>query len=86
MTDITADATWRAEAHRTPVWDEKPSVAELRSFSADVVSLDILHIYHLGCGRDVAASVLCILLKKGLVQGRNALYSDMCSFVEMLLN
>ena len=48
------------------------ALAELPGFSMDLVSLDVLHVYHLGVARDIVASTLVLLLKTTLIPGNSA--------------
>ena len=55
-----------------PPWDasEVPSLVDLHNFSIlSSVGMDLLHIWHLGVGRDVAASVMTLLLKTQFFPG-----------------
>lgn len=76
MTDMSEQALWRTSGHPDEVWHSPPALSNLHDFSLAIVSLDILHMYHLGVGRDIVASVLVLLLRAGIFAGRNASISD----------
>lgn len=76
MTDMSEQALWRTSGAPDEVWHSPPALSALHYFSLDIVSLDILHMYHLGVGRDIVASVLVLLLRSGFFEGRNASVSD----------
>ena len=42
----------------------EPSICKLNYFNLNLMALDILHIWYLGVGRDVAASMIIILMRK----------------------
>lgn len=72
MTDLSSHAPWKTLTPGCP-WLEDPAILELRNFSMATVGLDILHIWHLGTGRDLASSILVILLRTpGAFHGGNA--------------
>ena len=72
FTDLSEGALWRTSANDESVWFEAPALAELHGFSMDLVSLDVLHVYHLGVARDIVASTLVLLLKTTLIPGNSA--------------
>ena len=76
MTDMSEQALWRTSGHPDEVWHSPPALSNLHEFSLAIVSLDILHMYHIGVGRDIVASVLVLLLRAGIFAGRNASISD----------
>ena len=65
-TDVSEEALWRlaGEADSEP-WDVQPSMASIWGWDAglSMVSIDILHILHLGVLRDLCASALKVLVK-----------------------
>ena len=72
-TDLSENAEWRRSVATCP-WpaNSPPAIVELENFSMQTVGLDVLHIWNLGCGRDLTSSVLLILLRTGAFEGRNA--------------
>lgn len=70
MTDLSSDAAWKSVLPPCP-WSVEPAILELQNFSLGTVGLDILHIWHIGTGRDLASSCLLILLRLGAFPGNN---------------
>ena len=70
MTDLSDQARWKNIVPSCP-WSVPPSILELQNFSLATVGLDVLHLWHIGTGRDLAASALLILLRTGAFQGPN---------------
>ena len=71
ITDLSPEAAWRRLVP-TPPWHREPEILQLKQFNMALVGLDIMHIFYLGCGRDLVASVLVILLRMGKFAGSNA--------------
>ena len=71
ITDLSPEAAWRRLVPKPP-WDREPEILQLKHFNLALVGLDIMHIFYLGCGRDLVASVLVILLRMGKFAGSNA--------------
>ena len=74
ITDLSVSAGWRCDVARPP-WNSEPSLMQVEGFSLALVGLDLLHIWYLGCGRDLIASVLVILIRTGFFPGNNVLSS-----------
>ena len=71
-TDITEGALWRSDPRpEDEVWYEKPTVTNLNQWKISLLAPDIMHTFHLGTGRDIAASVLTILLRSRVFSGSN---------------
>lgn len=71
FSDVSATAEWRdAQLAPESVWHAQPALVALHEFSLDLVSLDILHCYHLGMGRDIIASTIVLLLRTQHFPGR----------------
>lgn len=69
MTDLGKEALWRTCTASCP-WAVPPEILHLKNFSLATVGLDILHLWHLGTGRDLASSALLILLRmRGVFPG-----------------
>ena len=72
--NVSEDAPWRATLYSEPPWpaDITPSLAGVVGFYPYMLSIDILHAFHLGVGRDLCASAIKILvMKRGYWRGRN---------------
>lgn len=54
FTDVSEHAPWRATVNCSPEpWSRKPALRDLCHWSLQKVGPDILHVYHLGVGRDL---------------------------------
>ena len=70
--NINDDAPWRRTEFLRNPWDEEPALMQLVGFSVPMISLDIMHAFHLGIGRDiVGASIKILCKKKNHFPGRN---------------
>ena len=79
MTDLSAGAAWRhLHIEEEDIWHRSPALKELLCFSTKLMCPDLLHTYHLGCGRDIVASIFVILLKRGYFPGPNAPMLQVC--------
>ena len=69
MTNISQDAPWRETIWNCPLpWRDRPALAYLDFFHIRKISYDMLHVWHLGIGRDLILACKHILLfakKKG---------------------
>ena len=63
FTNISADAAWRAH-DPGPMWAVRPSASNLVGFSEKLISLDLLHICHLGILRDLVGTGFKLLARK----------------------
>lgn len=79
MTDLNPEATWRLSPSDCP-WATPPAILDLDNFSLSTVGLDILHIWHIGTGRDLASSILLVLLRRGAFPGANVAWLLCCDF------
>ena len=72
-TDLRPCADWRATFFREVPWpaDKTPELMKILFFDLSYLQVDLLHVYFLGFARNLAASVLVILLKRGNIHGRN---------------
>ena len=69
-TDTSASAKWRDTYLKSDPWTVAPEITKLADWSLLRVSIDLMHTFHLGLGRDIIASTLLILLRsRGLVAG-----------------
>lgn len=75
FTDLREDAVWRQTVHRCALpWLERPALAQLVFFNADLmVGMDVLHAWHLGCGRDLT---LGLCFESALVAKDRVAYED----------
>ena len=70
--NINDDAPWRPTEFVRDPWDVEPALMKLVGFSVRMVSLDIMHAFHLGIGRDIVGASIKILCKsKNHFLGRN---------------
>ena len=70
-TDLSEDARWRT-APVPPMWSVVPSPSRLHGFSERLISLDLLHVCHLGCFRDLVGSAFKLMaINKDYYPGRN---------------
>ena len=54
FTDLSPDAGWRETIFSCPPpWTVLPALAKLRFFEVKMVSIDLLHAWHLGVARDL---------------------------------
>ena len=72
-TDVSTDAPWRRTLFNIEPWDSdnKPAIMGIPYFRLEYVMVDVLHTWYLGAARDVAGSVLAILLRTGFFPQRN---------------
>ncbi|CAE7260476.1 unnamed protein product [Symbiodinium sp. CCMP2592] len=70
-TNLQANAKWKSSYGLNDPYDVRPPFLDLPGFSMSMVWPYILHIFHLGCGRDLIASALRVLLgKRYMFNGR----------------
>ena len=69
-TDMSSHAVWRTTPPVQPVHLLDPMIGHLHSWP--IIGLDVMHIFHLGVGRDLAASVLVLLVPSRHYSGRKA--------------
>ena len=63
-TNISETAGWRGTIYSTNPWpeDELPEFTQLRGFDINMISIDMLHCFHLGIGRDLVGSAFKTLV------------------------
>lgn len=63
-TNISETAGWRTTIYSTNPWpeDELPEYVHLRGFHINMISIDVLHCFHLGIGRDLVGSAFKTLV------------------------
>ena len=62
-TNLRDDASWRASMWQNLPWSQTPEFANCRGFHVYMLAADILHLFHLGTGRDLVGSSLKVLVK-----------------------
>lgn len=70
LTDLSPEALWRVDVPTEP-WSEEPVLLKLHDSTLSHMAIDLLHVWFLGVGRDLAASVLLLLLRTGQFPGNN---------------
>ncbi|CAK9016362.1 Uncharacterized protein SCF082_LOCUS13147 [Durusdinium trenchii] len=71
FTNVHPTAPWMATIYQDSPWLVQPSLASLQGFNLKMLAVDILHAFHLGCGRDLCASAIRMLASRpGHWQGR----------------
>eukprot|EP00438_Fugacium_kawagutii_P010457 Skav232995 [mRNA] locus=scaffold387:175239:177630:- [translate_table: standard] len=68
FTDLSVNAEWKHQVAPAP-WAVQPAICSLEGFNMSLVSMDIMHCWHLGWGRDLASSVLVVLLRSHAFDG-----------------
>lgn len=63
-TNVSPTAAWKNDPIDDP-WTTMPAFAGLRAFSVNMLGLDVLHVWHLGVGRDLAGTAMKQLLRNG---------------------
>lgn len=72
--NVSPSAPWRGSLWSQDPWPQNvvPSLTGLLGFSVRMLGVDLLHIFHLGVGRDLCGSAVRILVtKRGYWRGRN---------------
>ena len=69
FTNVREDAPWRSTVFSTNPWTTLPKLMMLKGFTVHHIKLDLMHIFHLGIGRDVAATAIKELIKARIFQG-----------------
>ena len=63
ITDVSVNAPWRSTYLVTAPWGTPPPYTSLVGFELSMVVPDLLHIWNLGMGRDLAGSILKVVIK-----------------------
>ncbi|CAE7244739.1 unnamed protein product, partial [Symbiodinium pilosum] len=66
FTDTRGCARFWADLHTQCPWKYLPAYATLPGFEISAIVPDLLHVWHLGVGRDVLGSSLAIMLSNGV--------------------
>ena len=73
--NVDGAAPWRNTVYQCdPPWPRgcTPSLTGISGFHIRMISIDVLHAWHIGCGRDLAGSAIKVLAsKRGFWRGRN---------------
>lgn len=67
FTDMASTASWRSTPPVQPVHHLEPQIFKLAH--RPLIALDAMHMWHLGVGRDLAASTLALLLRSNFYDG-----------------
>ena len=70
-TNVNDNAAWRSTEWTTLPWQHTPELSLCRGFSIKMLAVDLLHAFHLGCGRDLLGSALKVLVKQRYFPGTN---------------
>ena len=62
-TDCSESAGWRVTEYMSLPWHVPPALAGLVGFCLGIISLDVMHLWHLGCCRDITASCMKLMCK-----------------------
>ena len=63
-TDVSGDAPWRTSYLQCgDPWSTPPPYTSLKGFHISMIMADLLHVYNLGVGRDIAGCILRTILK-----------------------
>ena len=69
-TDMSPGALWKRTPPVNPLYEMEPALSNLRTFP--IIALDAMHMFHLGVGRDLAASTILLLLRSTFFAGGKA--------------
>ena len=65
-TNLSPGALWRGTLYDANPWDVIPAFANLTGFDVRMLGMDLLHLFHLGVGRDMVGSAMRILCHCGI--------------------
>ena len=71
FTNVREDAPWRGTVFSSNPWSQLPKMMLLKGFTIHHIKFDLMHIFHLGTGRDVAATTVKELIKAHIFQGNS---------------
>ena len=71
FTDTRECAGWKNTLFASAPWKVLPELMLLRGFGLGFISFDLMHTWHLGCGRDLAASTIKELVKQRVFVGNS---------------
>ena len=70
-TNLHPGAAWRNTIWTSLPWVQTPELANCRGFDPTMLAADLLHVWHLGCGRDLLGSSLKILTQMRYFAGNS---------------
>ena len=70
-TNLALDSSWRNTIYSDEPWEIAPAFSSLPGFDIRMLGLDVLHLFHLGVGRDLIGSTMRIFCKDGVFTGSN---------------
>ena len=62
---------WAGTLYADTPWESPPSYASIPHFHLKMLHADLLHIWNLGCGRDLAGSLISLLVRDSHLPGSN---------------
>ena len=65
------DSSWRSTIYSDEPWEIAPAFSSLPGFDIRMLGLDILHLFHLGTGRDLVGSTMKVFCNAGVFTGSN---------------
>ena len=71
FTNVRKDAPWRGPVFSSNPWTTLPKLMLLKGFTLHSLKFDLMHLFYLGTGRDVAATTIKELIKARIFQGNN---------------
>ena len=71
FTNLNEDSPWMSVLYQQDPWSVRPSLADVDGFTLRMLSIDLLHAFHLGVGRDLCGSAIRVLAsqRRGLWPG-----------------
>lgn len=63
FTNVREDAAWANTLFSTAPWDVFPNLMGIKFFRLEMVIFDLMHVWHLGVGRDIAGTCIKELTK-----------------------
>ena len=70
-TNCSNNAAWRDTLFSSAPWKVLPKIMEIKGFLLHFVTFDLMHTWHLGCGRDLIGTTLKEMVRAHLFQGCN---------------
>lgn len=82
--NLDPQASWRSTIGQDSPWQHQPEYSKLIGFDPLMISIDPMHCWHLGTGRDVVASAIKYLVLKRFWPGRNQEHQLACCSKRLL--